>query len=71
MIQVPDYSKRITLETDCWEASGNVGREVVKDVSGESIFFQTHRGLNLPSLRGKLFASGREGSSLLAVLGSI
>lgn len=65
------HAKRITLEMNCREARVNVGRKVVTDVSSESIIFQTHMDLGLPVLRVKLFASGREGSSLLAVLGII
>lgn len=65
------HAKRIILEVNCREARVNVGRKVVKDVSSKSIFFQTHMNLGLPVLRVKLFASGREGSSLLAVLGII
>lgn len=49
----------------------NVGREVIKDVGSERNLFKTHMALALPTLRGKLFASSREGSSLLAVLGII
>lgn len=65
------HTRRITLEMDCREARVNVGREVIKDVGSERNLFKTHMALGLPTLRGKLFASSREGSSLLAVLGVI
>jgi len=69
--------KRIILEMDCREERVNIRKEVGRPLPYrkmrvmQSIFFQTHMTLRLPDLRGKFFASSKEGSSLLAVSGNI